>query len=91
MAAWFPNTYGHFYLVKNCKIVRNLITPKAIEKISADLESLEVHKNLKPTKFYLIKLIKLATDFYQQPSYLLGEKASLKAYAIFYFYDVRHH
>ncbi len=30
--------------------------------------------NLKPIKFYLVKI---ATDFYWQPSYLLGERASL--------------
>ncbi len=30
--------------------------------------------NLRKMKFYLIKL---ATDFYWQPSYLLGERASL--------------
>ncbi len=33
--------------------------------------------NLKTIKFYLIKF---ATDFYQQPSNLLGERASLDIY-----------
>jgi hypothetical protein len=34
-----------------------------------------VRLNLKTIKFYLITL---ATDFYRQPSYLMGERASLQ-------------
>jgi hypothetical protein len=41
MAAWFPDMFLNFYLVKNPKTAKNLTTTKAIEKISTDLESLE--------------------------------------------------
>jgi hypothetical protein len=34
--------FGKFYLVKNYKIAKNSTTTKAREKISTDLESLEV-------------------------------------------------
>jgi hypothetical protein len=40
-AAWFPDMFCNFYLVKNHKIVKNSTTTKAKEKISTDLESLE--------------------------------------------------
>jgi hypothetical protein len=32
VAAWFPNMFGNFYLVKNLKIANNSTTPKAREK-----------------------------------------------------------
>ncbi len=55
-----------------CKIAKNSTTTKAREKITTDLESLEFQKisnlNLKTSN-----LIKLATDFYCQPSYLFTE------------------
>jgi hypothetical protein len=77
VAAWFPDINCNFNLVKNRKIAKNSINAKAREKISIDLESLEFYKklmyillNLKLIKVYLIKL---ATDFYWCPSYLLGE------------------
>ncbi len=41
VAAWFPDMFYHFYLVKNHKIAKNPTTIKAREKISTDLESLE--------------------------------------------------
>jgi hypothetical protein len=41
VAAWFPNMFCNFYLVKNHKIANNSTTTKAREKISTDLESLE--------------------------------------------------
>jgi hypothetical protein len=41
-SAWFPDMFCNFYLVKNHKIAKNAMTTKAIEKISTDLESLEV-------------------------------------------------
>jgi hypothetical protein len=68
VAAWFPDMFCNFYLVKNRKIAKNSRAIQAREKISTDLESLELYKffiyvslNLKTTKFYLIKL---ATNFY---------------------------
>jgi len=64
----------------NHKIAKNTTT-KAREKISTDFESLEFYQKiiyvwltLKTIKFYWIKLV---TDLYLQPSYLLGERASL--------------
>jgi hypothetical protein len=40
VAAWIPDMFCNFYLVKNQKIVTNDSTmPEAIEEISADLES----------------------------------------------------
>jgi hypothetical protein len=66
--------------VKNHKIAKNSTTTKAKDKISTDLESLQDSiflmygwLNLKTIKFCSVKL---ATDFYSQPSYLLGERAS---------------
>jgi hypothetical protein len=41
MAAWFPDMFCNFYLVKNLKIAKNLTTTKGREKISTYLESLE--------------------------------------------------
>jgi hypothetical protein len=68
LAALFPDMLCNFYLVKNHKIANNLITTKAKEKISTDLESFEFLNffdvcwiRFKTIKFYLIKL---ATDFY---------------------------
>ncbi len=44
VAAWFPDLFSNFYLVKNHKIANNSTTTKAREKISTDLESLEFEK-----------------------------------------------
>jgi hypothetical protein len=41
MAAWLPDMFCNFYLVKNHKIAKNVTTTKAREKIITDLESLE--------------------------------------------------
>jgi hypothetical protein len=41
VAAWFPDMFCNFYLVKNYKIADNSTTAKAREKIRTDLESLE--------------------------------------------------
>jgi hypothetical protein len=41
LAALVPDMYCNFYLVKNCKSAKDIITTKAREKISADSESLE--------------------------------------------------
>ncbi len=64
--------------MKNHKIAHNVTTTKASEKISTYLEFWWYFDvfwlNLRKMKFYLIKL---ATDFYWQPSYLLGERASM--------------
>ncbi len=79
MAAWVPDVFYNFYLVKNYKKEKNSTTAKASEKISTDLESLEFWKK-NWCIFHKIKknyLIILATDFYWQPSYLLGERSSL--------------
>jgi hypothetical protein len=42
VAALAPNMFSYFYLVKNHKIGKNLTTTEATEKISTDLESLEI-------------------------------------------------
>jgi hypothetical protein len=42
LAALFPDLFCNFYLVKNHKIANNSATTKAREKISANLESLEI-------------------------------------------------
>jgi hypothetical protein len=41
VAAWLPDKFCNFYLVKNHKIGKNSRIAIAIEKISIDLESLE--------------------------------------------------
>jgi hypothetical protein len=41
VAAWNPNMFSNFYLVKNHNIAKNSTTTKARVKISTDLESLE--------------------------------------------------
>jgi hypothetical protein len=41
VAAWVPDMFCNFYLVKNDKIANNSTTTKAREKISADFESLK--------------------------------------------------
>jgi len=42
MAAWLPDMFCNFYLVKNHKIAKNVTTTKAREKIITDLESLKI-------------------------------------------------
>jgi hypothetical protein len=42
VAAWFPDIFSNFYVVKSYKIVNNSGTAEAREKISTDLESLEI-------------------------------------------------
>jgi hypothetical protein len=71
--------------VKSHKIANNSQTTEAREKISIVLESVKFKKffdicidwlNLKTIEFFLMKL---ATDFYWQPShYLLGGRASFQ-------------
>jgi hypothetical protein len=41
VAAWVPDMFCNFNLVKNHKIAKNSTTAKATEKISTDLKSLE--------------------------------------------------
>jgi len=41
VAQWVPDMFRNFYFVKNLKIALNSTTPKAREKISTDLETLE--------------------------------------------------
>jgi hypothetical protein len=41
VAAWFPDMFCNFYLVKIHKIVKNSTMTKAREKICTDLETLE--------------------------------------------------
>ncbi len=38
LAAWVPDMFWNFYLLKNCKMVNNSATTEALEKISANLE-----------------------------------------------------
>jgi hypothetical protein len=37
IAAWFPDMFCYFYLVKNSKIAKNSTATKAREKISTDI------------------------------------------------------
>ncbi len=57
MAAWVPEMFRNFYLVKSHKIADNSATAEAREKKSTDLESLEfvmyAYLNLEIIKFYL--------------------------------------
>ncbi len=64
-----PRYVLQLYLVKNHKIAKNSTTTEAKEKISTDLESLEffMYVGLQ-FKNHQILLIKLASDFYSQPS-----------------------
>jgi hypothetical protein len=73
--------FCNFNFLENHKIDNNSTTTKLEKKASTDLDSLKFLINFdvclpkfKTTKSYLIKL---ATVFYQQPNYLLGEKTSL--------------
>jgi len=45
VAAWFPDMFCNFYLVKNHKFAKNSTTIKAGEKIGTGLESLEFYNN----------------------------------------------
>jgi hypothetical protein len=45
VAALVPDMFGHFYLLKNCKIDEISASTEAGEKISTYLESLELKKN----------------------------------------------
>jgi len=42
VAAWFPDMFWNFYLVKTHNIVKNLTTTKARQKIITYLEFLEI-------------------------------------------------
>jgi hypothetical protein len=44
VAAWLPDMFYNFQLVKNHKIAENSAITKAREKLSTDLESLEFYK-----------------------------------------------
>ena len=59
MAAWFPDMFCNFYLVKNHEIAKNSTATKTREKISTDLESLEFKNFFDAclTKFYFINKI----------------------------------
>ncbi len=68
VAAWFPDMFCNFYLLKNPKIAKNSTATKARDKISTDLKSLEFYNFfdicLTTFKNNQISLNKLATDFY---------------------------
>jgi hypothetical protein len=80
VAAWVADMFYYFYLVKNHKIANNSTNTEAREKIRTDLAFLEFYNSLicvgPNLKQYNFHFIKLATDFYYQPSYLLGERDS---------------
>jgi len=44
VAAWRPDMFRNFYLVKSDKVANNSAAPEARVKISADLESLKLLK-----------------------------------------------
>jgi hypothetical protein len=44
VAAWFPDMFCNFYLVKNHKIAHTLTTNKARKKVITDFESSEFYK-----------------------------------------------
>ncbi len=50
-AIWVLNMFCKFYTLKNHKIVKNATTTEAMEKISADLESLEFKKTFNVCMF----------------------------------------
>jgi hypothetical protein len=50
VAAWVPDMFSNFYLLKNNKIAENSTTAKAREKTNTDLESLDF-LNLCLTRF----------------------------------------
>jgi hypothetical protein len=66
VAACVQDIYGNFYFVKRHKIANNSATAEAREKVSTDLESLElilVFFGVCLTNFENCYLIQLATDF----------------------------
>ncbi len=73
--------FCNFYLVKNHKIENNSMTTKAGEKISTYSESLEFYKlfgiHFPKFKCNQFLLNKSSHRFLMQPSYLLGEGASI--------------
>jgi hypothetical protein len=82
VAAWVPDRFCNFYLVKTHKIANNSTTTEARKNINIDSESLEFCKfidvgftKFKKVTFYLIKL---STDFYRQPRYSSCKTAPLK-------------
>jgi hypothetical protein len=63
VAAWVPDMFCGYYLMKNYKVDKNSATTKAREKISTELESLEfffnliyIWQNLKTLNFLLNKI-----------------------------------
>jgi hypothetical protein len=62
LARLFPDMFCNFHLVKNHKIAKNSTATKAREKISEDLESLEL-KNVFLTKNNQILLNKISHRF----------------------------
>jgi len=42
VAAWFPDMFCNFYVVKNHQVAKNSTTNKAREKIITDVEFLEI-------------------------------------------------
>jgi hypothetical protein len=54
VAAWVPDMFCNFYLVKNHKIDNNLTTTEGREKIRAESESLQ-YKKVKKCKCLLVK------------------------------------
>jgi hypothetical protein len=69
--------FCNFYLVKNHNIANNSTNTKAREKISPAIESLEFYDTCLTQFKHDQILIKSATYFYLQLSYLLGERSSL--------------
>jgi len=80
VAAWVPDVFCNFYLVKNYEIAQNSTTTKAREKNKHIFEIFPIFlvyvwANFKMIKFYLTKL---ATGFKRQPSYLVIERSTLQ-------------
>ncbi len=87
MAAWVQGMFWNFYLEKKCKNAYDSVTTEARDENKQILESLILLNNyvyvlliLKTINFYLIKL---ATYFEWQLSYLLGEASQLETVAYY--------
>ncbi len=84
-ATLVPDMFGNFYFVKNHTIGNNSTTTKAREKISTDLESLEIQKffDVCLTKFEnnLLLLNKIGQRFILTTKLFIGWVSGLVTYS----------
>ncbi len=92
VSAWFPDIFCNLYFVKNHKIANKLVTTKAREKISTDLESLNLDVRLLKFIYNQILLNKIGHRFLLTTKLFTGWKSLIrlmgtsptKAYALAY-------